>query len=33
MRKGYSKEEGQAYLAELLELTRRLRACKQPQPQ
>jgi hypothetical protein len=33
MRKGYSKEEGQSYLAELLELTRRLRACKQPQPQ
>lgn len=33
MREGYSKEEGQAYLAELLELTRRLRACKQPQPQ
>lgn len=29
MRKGYSKEQGQAYLAELLELTRQLRACKQ----
>ncbi len=29
MRKGYSKEEGQQYLAELLELTGQLRACKQ----
>lgn len=29
MRKGYTKEEGQHYLAELLELTRALRACKQ----
>lgn len=29
MRKGYSKEQGEAYLAELLELTRQLRACKQ----
>lgn len=29
MRKGYSKEQGEQYLAELLELTRQLRACKQ----
>ena len=30
MRKNaYSKEQGQEYLAELLELTRQLRACKQ----
>jgi len=29
MRKGYTKEEGQQYLAELLELTQQLRACKQ----
>ena len=28
MRQGYTKEEGQAYMAELLELTRALRACK-----
>jgi len=25
----YTKEEGQAYLADLLELTQQLRACKQ----
>ena len=30
MRKGFSKEEGEQYLSELLELTRQLRACKQP---
>ena len=29
MREGYTKEEGQRYLKELLELTRQLRACKQ----
>ena len=29
MRKGYSKEKGQQFLAELLELTKQLRACKQ----
>jgi len=29
MRKGYSKEQGQRYLAELLALTKQLRACKQ----
>ena len=29
MRKGYSKEQGEQYLAELLELTQQLRACKQ----
>lgn len=29
MRKGYSQEQGKQYLAELLELTRQLRACKQ----
>ncbi len=29
MRQGYSKEEGQAYMAELLQLTRALRACKE----
>ena len=29
MRKGYSKEQGERYLAELLELTQQLRACKQ----
>ncbi len=29
MRKGYSKEQGEQYLVELLELTRQLRACKQ----
>jgi len=29
MRKGFSKEQGQVYKAELLELTRQLRACKQ----
>ncbi len=29
MRQGYSKEEGQAYMAELLKLTRALRACKE----
>lgn len=29
MRKGYSKEQGQQYLAELLTLTQQLRACKQ----
>ena len=29
MRKGYTREEGQQYLAELLELTKQLRACKQ----
>lgn len=28
MRKGYSKEQGQRYLAELLALTQQLRACK-----
>ncbi|MEM8815467.1 MAG: hypothetical protein AAGE85_06550 [Pseudomonadota bacterium] len=28
MRKGYTREEGQQYLAELLELTDKLRACK-----
>lgn len=28
MREGYSKAEGQAYLARLLQLTRALRACK-----
>ena len=28
MRSGYTKAEGEAYLAELLELTRALRACK-----
>ncbi len=28
MRNGYSKEEGKKYLADLLELTRELRACK-----
>ncbi len=29
MRKGYSKEQGQRYLSELLVLTKQLRACKQ----
>lgn len=29
MRAGYTKEKGQQYLAELLELTEQLRACKQ----
>lgn len=29
MRKGYTKEQGQQYLAELLGLTQQLRACKQ----
>ena len=29
MRKGYSKEQGERYFAELLELTQPLRACKQ----
>lgn len=29
LRKGYTKEEGQQYLAELLQLTEKLRACKQ----
>lgn len=29
MRKGYSKEQGEQFLAELLELTQQLRACKQ----
>ena len=29
LRRGYTKEEGQRYLAELLELTQQLRACKQ----
>lgn len=29
MRKGYSKEDGKHYLADLLELTQQLRACKQ----
>ena len=29
MRKGYTEEEGQQYLAELLEFTRQLRECKQ----
>ncbi|HNP34282.1 MAG TPA: hypothetical protein PKK10_00405 [Woeseiaceae bacterium] len=29
MRKGYTQEEGQAYLAELLRLTEQLRTCKQ----
>jgi hypothetical protein len=29
MRQGYSKEKGQQFLAELLELTQQLRACKQ----
>lgn len=29
MRKGYTEEEGHRYLADLLELTRQLRACKQ----
>lgn len=29
MRTGYSREEGQAYLADLLELTSQLRACKE----
>ena len=29
MRQGYSREEGQAYMAELLKLTRALRACKE----
>ena len=29
MRKGYTKEEGQQYLAELMQLTQTLRACKQ----
>ena len=28
MRKGYTEEQGREYLAELLELTQRLRACK-----
>ena len=28
MRKGYSEQQGRQYLAELLELTRQLRACK-----
>lgn len=28
MRKGFSKEQGERYLAELLELTQQLRACK-----
>ena len=28
MRKGYTEEQGRQYLAELLELTRQLRACK-----
>jgi hypothetical protein len=28
MRKGYTKEEGQQYLAELMQLTQALRACK-----
>lgn len=29
MRRGYTEEQGQQYLAELLTLTRQLRACKQ----
>jgi len=29
MRKGYTEEEGKQYLAELLELTRQLRECKE----